>query len=312
MRLAITGVSGYLGRKVVSVLEGEPAVSEILGFDLVPPAFSSAKLAFVQMDVRSPNMVSSLGNARTESLLHLAWIFNPSHNHRLMYDVNVNGTRNVMAASLQAGVKHFVMVGSTTCYGAYPNNPQWFTEDAPLRGNPSFPYTHHKVLVERLCDEFERGNPQICLTRLRTCIVLGRNVDNFVRSLILIRGWRHVQAKGHNPPLQFLHEDDFATLLRLVLLRRPRGIFNVAPDDAVPIQEIAEMSRNPTHEYPYRLVRPLAALLWFLRLLPTPASYLPFIVYPWTASNARVKGELGWQPLHSSREALAAVPGMSS
>lgn len=310
MRVAITGSSGYLGRKVISVLEGEPAVSQVLGIDLVPPALSSPKLTFARMDVRGPTMAGSLRRAGIDCLVHLAWIFNPSHNHQLMFDVDVNGTRNVMATCLQAGIKHFVMVGSTTCYGAYPDNPPLLTEDAPLRGNPSFPYAHHKVLVERLCDKFERDNSQVCLTRLRTCIVLGRNVDNFVRALVLIRGLRHIQVKGHNPSLQFLHEDDFATLLRLVLLRRPRGIFNVAPDDAISVQEIAEMSHNPIYKYPYWLVRALAGLLWSLRLLPTPASYLPFIAYPWTASNAKVKAELGWQPVHSSREALASVPGM--
>ena len=34
MRVAITGASGYLGRMVMSALENEESVSEVIGIDL--------------------------------------------------------------------------------------------------------------------------------------------------------------------------------------------------------------------------------------------------------------------------------------
>ncbi|HKZ50860.1 MAG TPA: NAD-dependent epimerase/dehydratase family protein [Dehalococcoidia bacterium] len=309
MNLAITGVSGYFGKKTVLALEEEPAVARILGLDVASPGFSSAKLSFIPMDIRSPDMAQALREAEIDSVLHLAWIFDPIHSYRRMYDVNVNGTLNLLTACKQAGVKHIVFLGSTTCYGAHADNPEWLQEDRPLRGNWGFPYARHKVLAERLCDDFEKANPHIALTRLRTCIVLGRNTDNFIKALILMRGPRHALVRGHNPDIQFLHEDDLATLLRLVLRERPRGIYNAAPDDAMPIRQVADIAHNPVFEYPHWLVRPMFALLWYLRLVPVPASYLPFIMHRWTASNARIKRELGWRPLYSTREALASLPG---
>ena len=262
------------------------------------------------MDVRSTDLAGLLENAELDAMLHLAWIFNPSHHSRHMYDVNVNGTQNVLAACRQAGIKHIVSPGSTTAYGAHADNPEWLEEDRPLRGNPDFPYSHHKVLVERFFDEVEEHNPQTVLTRLRACIVLGGGVDNFVRTILLMRGLRHASVRGHGPPIQFLHEDDLASLLLQVLVERPRGIYNVTPDDSVTIAQVAAITGNPVIDYPYWLLRPLTALLWSLRLLPVPSSYLPFLKYRWTASNARIKTELGWRPRYSSREALAAVTGI--
>lgn len=310
MKLAITGVSGYLGRLVVSVLETETAVDQIVGLGITPPGFSSTKLSFTLMDARSANLAGLLENAEFDTMLHLAWIFNPSHNSQLMYDVNVNGTRNVLAACRQAGIKHVVIPGSTTCYGAHADNPDWLEEDRPLLGNPGFSYSHHKVLVERFCDEFEKDNPQIVLTRLRACIVLGGGMDNFIRETLMMRGLRHAAVMGHNPHIQFLHEADLTSLLRQVVIERPRGIYNATPDDSITIAQVAEITRNPIINYPYWLIHPITALLWSLRLLPVPPSYLPFIKYRWTASNARIKAKLGWRPRYSSREALAAVPGI--
>lgn len=309
MKLAITGVSGYFGRIAVSALEAESAVSQIVGLDVTPPVYSSGKLRFVRMDVRSPDLARCLKDAEIDSLLHLAWIFNPTHNRRFMYDVNINGTVNVMTACRDAGAKHIVFAGSTTCYGAHADNTEWLDEDAPLRGNPDFPYTHHKVQVETLCDEFEKASPDILVTRLRVCIVLGKQVDNFIRTLILMRGFRHPRVRGYNPAIQFLHEDGLGSLLHQVILERPGGVYNVAPDDAMPVAQIAEVCHNPFFECPYWALRPLAKMLWSFRLLPVPTSYLPFIMYRWTASNAKIKHRLGWRPRYTTRDALTCVPG---
>ena len=118
----------------------------------------------------------------------MAWIFNPTHSSATTYDVDVNGSKNILESCREAGVEHIVIPGSTTAYGAHPDNPDWLTEKSPIRGNKDFPYSWHKALVEEFCDGFEKDNPQIVMTRLRACIVLGKNVDNFVRTTILMRG----------------------------------------------------------------------------------------------------------------------------
>ena len=307
MRLAITGSSGYLGRLIVSSLEDEPEVDQIVGLDVVDTSYRSTKFKHHRMDARSPQVGQVLKDQRIDSLLHMAWIFNPVHSSATAYDVDVNGSKNVLESCREAGVSHVVIPGSTTAYGAYPDNPDWLTEDSPIRGNEDFAYSSHKALVEEFCDGFEKDNPQIAVTRLRACIVLGKNVDNFVSNLILMRGLKHAIVRNCYPQMQFLHEDDIISLLKLAITQKPRGVYNVAPDDTVSLTDISEILENPLAEYPYWLLRPLTSMLWSLRQLPVPASYLSFLRYRWTASNERLKRELAWEPKHSSREALEAL-----
>ena len=119
------------------------------------------------MDTRDPQVAQVLKENRIDTLLHLAWRFNPSHNSRTTYDVDVNGSKNVLESCRDAGVKHIVIFGSTTAYGAHPDNPNWLIEDSPIMGNRDIPYSWHKALVEEFCDGFEKDNPQIALTRFR-------------------------------------------------------------------------------------------------------------------------------------------------
>ena len=307
MRLAITGSSGYLGRLMLSSLDEESQVAQILGLDIVDTLYRSTKFKHLKMDTRSPQVAQVLKDHRIDAVLHMAWIFDPIHNSRTAYDVDVNGSKNVLESCRDAGVEHIVILGSTTAYGAHPDNPDWIIEESPIRGNRDFPYSWHKVLVEEFCDGFEKDNPQISLTRLRACIVLGKNVDNFIKTLILMRGLKHAIIGNSYPQMQFLHEDDIVSLLKLAVLRRPRGAYNVAPDDTVALNEIPQIMENPVVEYPYWLLRPLTGLLWSLRQVPIPASYLSFIRYRWTASNDKIKRELCWSPKYSSREALEAL-----
>ena len=149
-RLAITGSSGYLGRLMVSSLEEEPQVTQILGLDLVDTPYRSVKFKHLSVDTRSPQLAGVLKDYRIVTVLHLAWIFNPIHSSRTMYDVDVNGSKNVLESCRDAGVEHVVIFGSTTAYGAHPDNPDWLTEESPLRGNRDFAYAWHKALVEEV------------------------------------------------------------------------------------------------------------------------------------------------------------------
>ena len=103
MRLAITGSSGYLGRLMVSSLEEESQVAQILGLDIVDTPYRSTKFKHLRMDTRSPQVARVLKDHRIDTVLHMAWIFNPVHSSRTTYDVDVNGSKNVLESCREAG-----------------------------------------------------------------------------------------------------------------------------------------------------------------------------------------------------------------
>ena len=44
--VAITGISGYLGTQMLKVLDQDKGVETVVGIDIKPPSYSSAKLRF--------------------------------------------------------------------------------------------------------------------------------------------------------------------------------------------------------------------------------------------------------------------------
>ena len=97
MRLAVTGISSYLARTLFPLLEQDPAVEEIVGLDLKPPAFQSAKLRFQRADVRDPALAGRLTGCDT--LVHLAFIVMPIHDEKIADDINIAGSKNAFRAA---------------------------------------------------------------------------------------------------------------------------------------------------------------------------------------------------------------------
>ncbi len=54
-------------------------------------------------------MRAALERARPDALVHLAFILNPSHDEGLMYDIDVNGTHNVLEAAAAAGTQQVLV-----------------------------------------------------------------------------------------------------------------------------------------------------------------------------------------------------------
>src|SRR5919202_7111647 len=126
----------------------------------------------------------ALEEARADALVHLAFILNPRHDEHLMYDVDVNGTRNVLEAASLAGTGQVLVASSSTAYGAFPDNPEPITEDDPVRGVAGFSYARDKTESDRICQLWAATHPERTMTIVRPCIVFGPNVDNY-----LVRLW---------------------------------------------------------------------------------------------------------------------------
>src|SRR5918998_5548141 len=105
MRYLITGGSGYIGTRLVELLSGLEDTEKIVIADVVPPKGAyRPKVEFERVDVRDRSAVhSALERANPDVLVHLAFILNPSHDEGVMYEVDVNGTHNVLEAAAEAG-----------------------------------------------------------------------------------------------------------------------------------------------------------------------------------------------------------------
>jgi UDP-glucose 4-epimerase len=302
MRYLVTGGSGYIGSRLVNRLSQRNETERIVIADVKSPGPYLPKTGFVQLDVRDRDGVRrAIEEAEPDALVHLAFILNPIHDEALMYDVDVNGTHNVLEAASAAGVQHALVVSSTTAYGAFSDNPVPLTEEHPVRGAPDFSYAQHKTESDRVCQLWALQHPDRKMTIVRPCIVFGPNVNNYI-----VRFWTRqpFQADFGNldAPMQFVHEDDVVSALSGLLDGGHEGIYNVTGDGYITLREAAEIVGLPIRKLPLRVARALGRTMWRLRRSEAPPGQIEFARWPWVASNEKLKSTLGWTPAHSSRE----------
>ena len=218
-----------------------------------------------------------------------------------MYDVDVNGTHNVLEAASEAGIGQVLVTTSAVAYGAFRDNPDPITEDHPVRGVARFSYARDKTESDRIVQLWALQHPDTVTTIVRPCIVFGPNVDNY-----LLRLWTKqpfaVDAGNLDSHIQFVHEDDVVDAVSQLLIGRHAGQFNLAPDGLMTLRECAELLDTPVRKMPVRLYRAIGKVLWRLRMSEAPPGQIDFALYPWIVSNEKVKSTLGWTPRHTSRE----------
>lgn len=77
-RIAITGVSGYIGTRLLSRLETLDTGQRIIGVDIQAPKESSSKLMFYRQDILQP-LSHIFSESEVDSAIHLAFVLMPSH-----------------------------------------------------------------------------------------------------------------------------------------------------------------------------------------------------------------------------------------
>jgi nucleoside-diphosphate-sugar epimerase len=284
LTVAVTGASGYIASRLVEVLCADERVDRVLGFDLRPPSFHAGKFIFDTMDVRNPQLKQRLEGV--DAVVHLAFIMNPIKDESFMRDVNVNGSHNVFTCARDAGVSKIVYVSSATVYGAHPDNDVPLTEESPLRANLDFSYPAHKLEVEYIAKEFREEFAEGTFTILRPAIVYGSHVDN---------AWSHFLqfpvifgVKGHDPPFQFVHEDDVARALAFSIHNDLDGAYNLAPRGWLEADEALEIIGRRRWQQSEPAAFALIDRLWAMGLVEAPAGMLHYVMHPWVVSAEKL------------------------
>ena len=301
--VAVTGVGGLVGRRLVAELDRRDDVQRIVGVDVRAPAgLTTPKLAFRVGDVRDPALAQAL--AGVDVVVHLAFQMDPLRDEATMRAVNVGGTRNVAEAAVAAGARKLVYVSSGVAYGAHPDNDLPLTEDSPLRANPQFNYAEHKQEIEEWLWPWAEAHPDLAVTVLRPSIVAGPGVENFISRQL--EAPRVTAVKGHKPPMQFVHVDDVASALAHVVEHDLPGAYNVSSEGWLSFDEVAAILDRRVLELPEEVAFSAAERLWELGVGAAPPGQVHYLMHPWVLSVDKLAAT-GWRPRHSNRDALAEL-----
>jgi UDP-glucose 4-epimerase len=296
-RILITGGAGMVGRALVQALPSQ----DVLVTDLTRGGLPE-HLAFQRMDVTSGDPDTIIGKVRPDVVVHLASIVTPPQamTREEAFAVDVTGTRNVLDACLKFGVRRLVVTSSGAAYGYHPDNPVPLTEDAPCRGNPEFAYADHKRQVEEMLATARQEKPELEQVVLRIGTVLGAGTDNQITALF--RRKRLLAIKGSDSPFVFIWTRDLARIVLRAATDGPAGIFNVAGDGWLSIDELAKALDKPILRLPAWAVKAALAVAHPLGLSQYGPEQVRFLQYRPVLDNDRLKRVFGYTPELSSAE----------
>ena len=165
MKILVTGGSGMVGKYIVDELLRHHHTVGVL--DLVPPKQTNVRFHQVDMLVLT-DVTQALKDY--EAVIHTAGIPHPLNNPaERVFNVNVNGTFNVLESAARNGIKKVVFTSSESTLGfAFMNNrmvPEYIPLDELHPMRPQDPYGLSKVIGEQICRTYSAkyGTKTICL-----------------------------------------------------------------------------------------------------------------------------------------------------
>ena len=307
MKLAITGGAGFLGYHLANLLASDFQNIHII--DIADINFSEypQNIIYHRVDVRNLNALSHIFTD-SQFVIHAASAL-PLWKRKDIFEINVQGTRNVLQAAFEAGVDKVIYVSSTAVYGIPKVHPIY--EDSPLEGVG--PYGESKIVAEKVCLRYRKRGYCVPVVRPKTFIGTGRmGVFQILYDWVKDGKKIPIIGRGKNK-YQLLEVEDLVTAIKMILFsddHKANDTFNVGAEEFGTVyQDLTALCRYaktgarvmPT---PSWLVKPALFVFHVLGVSP---------LYIWVYGTAdkdtfvaidKIKSVLGWKPRYSNAQAL--------
>jgi nucleoside-diphosphate-sugar epimerase len=311
MRVVVVGGTGNVGTSVIRALSEDPSITSVLGLARRLPGWTAPRTEWASADIARDDLEGHFRDAA--AVVHLAWLFQPTHDPALTWRVNVLGGIRVIEAAIAARVPAFVYASSVGAYSPGPGDGA-VTEDWPTHGWPNAGYTREKAYLERVLDAVEARHTDMRIVRMRPAFIFQRAAATEQRRLFAGPLLPHVLVRPGLVPVvpdlpglrfQALHARDAAAAYHQAVVRPVRGAFNLA---AEPVVDAAALGRL-LHARPIRLptpaVRAAVAAAWRMHLVPASPDLLDAVLRLPLLDATRARTELDWQPRHTALDAVA-------
>ena len=243
MRLLVTGARGFIGAGVVRAAHSQG--HEVVGADYSDHGRDLPKeVALIRGDITRPEEWQS-GFEGVDAVVHCAAIHRPdeiAEGTVRSIEVNLRGTRLMLQAAADAGVKRFVHLSSGKAYG----EPLGFPSREENLANPVESYGLAKVVTEEYCRHFTAHSAMRCIS-LRPFSVYGPGQDLSTGYIgQLLEAWTAgtpVALSGDAAFIRdFVHIDDVVDICLAAALRdQPFDLVNVGSGSPTTLGALVEL-----------------------------------------------------------------------
>lgn len=315
----VTGGSGFIGGKLVQRLLGEDRqVRALARSDAAAAKITELGAEPVRGELGDPASLAA-GAAGTGVAFHLAAHLGEFGPWKDFERGNVEGTRNVLAACQEAGVRRFVHCGTEAALMA--GEPLIdVDETAPLRPDSRAPYPATKAKAEQAVVAANREGFETVVVRPR--FVWGRGDTTLLPEMIeTVEKGRFAWVGGGRIVTDTAHVDNVVEGLVLGAKKGRAGeAYFITDGEPVVFREFvtamlqAQGVDPPDRELPNWMAAPLARVCetaW--RFLPLPGQPPMTTFRSWlltqqcTIDISKARGELGYEPVIARGQGLAEM-----
>ncbi len=310
----IVGGSGFIGTNFAKFLIENSYDFKI--FDKNRPKYLPKNVKTIKGDIRNKNKLS-------KTMKDCDVIFNlvtvpPSTNHskKEIYDIDVNGTKNILMAAKENKVKRIVFTSSAShVYGSVDPGSCPLKEESIL--NPINEYGRNKAIIENLCKkESEETDLEIVILRLSMVlgaydfdpILLENAIPILLNKTVFIPG--NGNSKGQSIHVKDVNTALLASIEKLKMSKRKHEIFNISGKEVQSINEWINLfkkiseSKSKTKHVSLPIAKMMAYIAWGLHKTKIHPSYLYLMTQDQYFDISKAKQRLKWEPRYNMDKAI--------
>jgi UDP-glucose 4-epimerase len=307
-RVAITGSASYLGSRVLRRVVEARGPDAVVAIDIAAPPTTLRGVRHRMVDLTLPGadrrLVEAFREEDVDTVFHAAFFTTPRRDPAYSHELESIGTLHLAAAAAAGGVRHLLMRSFTAVYGASGQNPNFLGEDRRPDPHSRLSWVRDKAEAEDHAFSFSRRYPALGVTVLRFATLLGPGVHTFYTRIFSKRVVPVLL--GYDPLVQLLHPEDALAAVDAALATGPCGVVNVVPSDTISLLTALHLANKLTIAVPHLVAYPLAELWWGTGVGEAPGGFIDYARYLFVADGEKARQELGFEPLHTSRDALMA------
>ncbi len=290
-RILITGAAGVLAQQVIDRLR---STCDIVAVDFREQAYLGDDIPSYRIDFNKRGFEDLFRRYKFDSVIHLGRVRTSQMSRMRRYNANVLGSQKLLDLSHKYHIKQVIVLSTYHVYGAIAYNPALLDESAPLKAAELSMDLVDAVELENLAHIYLWRYPDLNITILRPCNIVGPGVRNTISNLLASK---HAPVlAGFSPMMQFIHIDDMTDATILAYNKPQKGIYNVAPDDWVAYQRALTLcgcGKIPIPSIPAALPK---LILRTLNLQHFPPHLMHFFKYPVILDGQLFAQEFDFKP----------------